>query len=111
MWSNEVESLGSSPQVNHKQWLEHGPAGGCALFISFCLPTSRLCVRALCLCDCQVKPTSDGTSVDLLEEASNAKLDAWFKQHGQHSLVVATGFIAKNQECVALACVRACLWG
>jgi aspartokinase/homoserine dehydrogenase 1 len=47
-----------------------------------------------------VTPTSDGTSVDLDEEASNKKLDAWFKQHGNHKLVIATGFIAKNQKCV-----------
>ncbi|GBF98799.1 bifunctional aspartate kinase homoserine dehydrogenase [Raphidocelis subcapitata] len=45
-----------------------------------------------------VSPTSDGTSVDLDEPASNARLDAWFKQHGRHKIVVATGFIAKNKE-------------
>lgn len=43
-----------------------------------------------------VTPTSDGTSVDLDEATSNARLDAWFKAHGNHKLVVATGFIAKN---------------
>jgi len=35
-----------------------------------------------------VTPTSDGTSVDLDEPASNAKLDAWFAAHGRHRLVV-----------------------
>jgi len=45
-----------------------------------------------------VSPTSDGTSVDLDEEASNAKLDKWFKEHGKHKIVIATGFIAKNKE-------------
>lgn len=45
-----------------------------------------------------VVPTSDGSSVDLDEEASNAKMDAWFKEHGNHKLVVATGFIAKNRQ-------------
>jgi hypothetical protein len=45
-----------------------------------------------------VSPTSDGTSVDLDEEASNKKLDAWFNQHGKHKIVIATGFIAKNKE-------------
>jgi aspartokinase/homoserine dehydrogenase 1 len=45
-----------------------------------------------------VSPTSDGTSVDLDEVASNAKLDAWFDAHGKHRIVVATGFIAKNRE-------------
>uniref|UniRef100_A0A383V4M3 ACT domain-containing protein n=1 Tax=Tetradesmus obliquus TaxID=3088 RepID=A0A383V4M3_TETOB len=45
-----------------------------------------------------VTPTSDGTSVDLDEEASNKRLDEWFKQHGNHKLVIATGFIAKNQK-------------
>jgi aspartokinase/homoserine dehydrogenase 1 len=43
-----------------------------------------------------VTPTSDGSSVDLDEEVSNVKLDAWFKAHGNHQIVVATGFIAKN---------------
>ncbi len=43
-----------------------------------------------------VTPTSDGTSVDLQEDVSNAKLDAWFKTHGNHQIIVATGFIAKN---------------
>ena len=45
-----------------------------------------------------VSPTSDGTSVDLDEAASNAKLDAWFDARGRHQIVVATGFIAKNKE-------------
>jgi len=45
-----------------------------------------------------VSPTSDGTSVDLVEDASNARLDAWFKKHGSHKLIIATGFIAKNVE-------------
>eukprot|EP00983_Pelagomonas_calceolata_P084901 1156449-Pelagomonas_calceolata.AAC.4 len=45
-----------------------------------------------------VSPTSDGTSVDLVEDASNARLDAWFQKHGSHKLIIATGFIAKNVE-------------
>ena len=45
-----------------------------------------------------VSPTSDGTSVDLDEAASNAKLDSWFNAHGRHKIVIATGFIAKNKE-------------
>lgn len=45
-----------------------------------------------------VIPTSDGSSVDLDEEASNEKLDQWFRDHGNHKLVIATGFIAKNQK-------------
>lgn len=45
-----------------------------------------------------VSPTSDGTSVDLAEEASNARLDAWFDERGRHKIVIATGFIAKNKE-------------
>lgn len=45
-----------------------------------------------------VSPTSDGTSVDLREEESNTKLDEWFKAHGNHNIVVATGFIAKNTK-------------
>jgi aspartokinase len=47
-----------------------------------------------------VIPTSDGSSVDLAEEASNERLDAWFREHGGHRVVVATGFIAKNIKCV-----------
>lgn len=43
-----------------------------------------------------VIPTSDGSSVDLAEEASNERLDAWFGAHGNHDIIVATGFIAKN---------------
>lgn len=45
-----------------------------------------------------VSPTSDGTSVDLVEDASNIRLDAWFEKHGNHKLIIATGFIAKNLE-------------
>lgn len=45
-----------------------------------------------------VSPTSDGTSVDLDEEASNKKLDAWFREKGSHRIIIATGFIAKNKE-------------
>lgn len=45
-----------------------------------------------------VTPTSDGTSVDLEEDISNRKLDEWFAKHGNHKIVVATGFIAKNME-------------
>jgi aspartokinase/homoserine dehydrogenase 1 len=45
-----------------------------------------------------VAPTSDGTSVDLVEEASNARLDDWFSRNGNHRIVVATGFIAKNTQ-------------
>jgi len=43
-----------------------------------------------------VHPTSDGASVDLIEDASNERLDRWFATHGNHRIVVATGFIAKN---------------
>ncbi|MEW5316770.1 MAG: hypothetical protein WDW38_008120 [Sanguina aurantia] len=45
-----------------------------------------------------VTPTSDGANVDLMEDLSNARLDAWFAKHGSHKIVVATGFIAKNTE-------------
>jgi len=45
-----------------------------------------------------VVPTSDGTSVDLVEDVSNARMDDWFKRNGNHKIVVATGFIAKNKE-------------
>lgn len=43
-----------------------------------------------------VSPTSDGNSVDIHYEASNAKLDLWAARNGVPSLVIATGFIAKN---------------
>lgn len=43
-----------------------------------------------------VTPTSDGSGVDLQEEVSNRKLDDWFRAHGSHKVVVATGFIAKD---------------
>lgn len=45
-----------------------------------------------------VEPTSDGSSVDLREEASNNRLDSWFEANGNHKIVVATGFIAKNTK-------------
>lgn len=45
-----------------------------------------------------VHPTSDGTSVDLVEDASNQRLEQWFAQHGNHRIIVATGFIAKNTQ-------------
>lgn len=43
-----------------------------------------------------VTPTTDGNSVDVQYEVSNAKLDAWAAAHGAPAIVVATGFIAKN---------------
>ena len=36
--------------------------------------------------------------MDLEEAVSNTRLDDWFRKHGNHSIVVATGFIAKNME-------------
>ena len=46
----------------------------------------------------QVRPTSDGNSVDVEYELSNAKLDAWADKHGAPSIIVATGFIAKDPK-------------
>lgn len=44
-----------------------------------------------------VSPTPDGTSVDVDYVQSNKNLDDWFAKNGQNpSLVIATGFIAKN---------------
>ena len=43
-------------------------------------------------------PTSDGNSVDVQYDRSNAKLDAWAEQHGVPQIIVATGFIAKNPK-------------
>lgn len=43
-----------------------------------------------------VTPTSDGNSVDVQYEMSNQKLDAWTALHGVPSIIICTGFIAKN---------------
>lgn len=53
-----------------------------------------------------VTPTSDGTSVDLEEAASNQRMDAWFSLHGRRKLVVATGFIARSKEGTATTLKR-----
>jgi hypothetical protein len=45
-----------------------------------------------------VTPTSDGNSVDVQYDRSDAKLDAWAEQHGVPQIIVATGFIAKNPK-------------
>jgi len=45
-----------------------------------------------------VQPTTDGASVDLVEDTSNARLDKWVATHGNHEIIVATGFIAKNVQ-------------
>lgn len=55
-----------------------------------------------------VQPAGDGTSVDLVEETSNKRLDEWFAKHGNHRIVVATGFIAKNKE-VRLGVAHICI--
>lgn len=43
-----------------------------------------------------VTPTSDGNSVDVQYDRSNANLDQWANDNGSPSIIVATGFIAKN---------------
>lgn len=43
-----------------------------------------------------VTPTSDGNSVDIQYDMSNAKLDNWAINHGAPEVIVATGFIAKT---------------
>lgn len=43
-----------------------------------------------------VHPTSDGQSVDVRYDESNARLDAWAAQHGVPDVIVCTGFIARN---------------
>lgn len=43
-----------------------------------------------------VTPTSDGNSVDVQYDISNKKLDLWAAKHGTPSIIIATGFIAKN---------------
>ncbi|CAL8471282.1 g10824 [Coccomyxa elongata] len=45
-----------------------------------------------------VTPTSDGNSVDVDYEESNTRLNQWGQKHGAPSVIVATGFIAKNPE-------------
>lgn len=50
-----------------------------------------------------VTPTSDGASVDLLEPASNVRLDAWFAKHGRHKVrkahVIKPGITAARGSC------------
>jgi len=57
-----------------------------------------------------VTPTSDGNSVDVQYDRSNAKLDAWAEQHGVPHIIVATGFIAKNPK-VRLTSFAPCVTG
>ena len=45
-----------------------------------------------------VTPTSDGISVDVQYERSDAQLDKWGEKHGVPDVIVATGFIAKNPQ-------------
>ncbi len=45
-----------------------------------------------------VTPTSDGNSVDVQYDRSDANLDAWAERHGVPQIIVATGFIAKNPK-------------
>ena len=45
-----------------------------------------------------VTPTSDGISVDVQYERSDAQLDKWGERHGVPDVIVATGFIAKNPQ-------------
>lgn len=64
-------------------------------------------------CSLQVQPTSDGNNVDVEYGASNAKLDDWVDRNRSPSIIVATGFIAKDQQVLPgqsskdmLLCVR-----
>lgn len=43
-----------------------------------------------------VSPTSDGLSVDVHYERSDANLDAWCGKYGKPDIIIATGFIAKT---------------
>jgi hypothetical protein len=54
-----------------------------------------------------VEPTSDGQSVNVDFESSNARLDAWADRNGGvPELIICTGFIASNAAGqVCLACV------
>jgi aspartokinase len=45
-----------------------------------------------------VEPTSDGQSVDVDYDASNANLDAWAQRNGIPDIIVCTGFIARNRH-------------
>lgn len=40
-----------------------------------------------------VTPTSDGTSVDLEEAASNQRMDAWFSLHGRRKVRPQAGLL------------------
>lgn len=54
--------------------------------------------RNIVLSDLQVRPTSDGNSVDPELDVSNEKLDRWADTHGAPAIIVATGFIAKDPK-------------
>lgn len=51
-----------------------------------------------------VTPTSDGSSVDLDEAASNAKLDAWFQAHGKHKASAAACLVRLYLEQTGMQC-------
>lgn len=76
----------------------HGELWSAQLFAAYCRQQGYDCAFMDTREVLVVTPTSDGTSVDLDEDTSNAKLDQWFQKNGNHKLVVATGFIAKNPE-------------
>ncbi len=64
-----------------------------------------------------VTPTSDGTSVDLEEVASNQRMDAWFGLHGRRKvgpLAAILGFCVKvkARACApGSACTAGARWG
>jgi hypothetical protein len=53
-----------------------------------------------------VQPTSDGQSVDVDYDASEANLDKWAQKHGDVDVIIGTGFIARDTNkrvCLAAA--------
>ena len=45
-----------------------------------------------------VEPTSDGQSVDVDYDASEANLDKWAQKHGNVDVIIGTGFIARDSK-------------
>jgi aspartokinase len=45
-----------------------------------------------------VQPTSDGQSVDVDYDASEANLDKWAQKHGDVDVIIGTGFIARDKN-------------
>jgi len=95
---NAMSIAGMTTEAFSDYVVGHGELWSAQLMALYCQQLGADCVFMDTRDVLVVSPTSDGTSVDLVEDASNARLDAWFQKHGSHKLIIATGFIAKNVE-------------